>query len=237
MNEKCTIIAAGALALSISASVFANGWYFGGSLGSSSLDSNSLEKSGQDTVILAGSFLDHLFLGSGIDINAGASVGMHLGWQFNPRWSTEVTYSHLGTSSGSSHYSWPASPIWDAGDLVQTYSVQSQALDLCAKYTFPSSSRWAFFAEAGPAIMYNHINYHENFNGAKQAANPSGSQFSTVVGLGVGYHVNHTDFSLRSRYFADHVAGNDTLSSADSYKPTNHDASAWDVNLSADFDL
>jgi hypothetical protein len=236
MKKINTIITVGLLSLLAPANVLANGLYFGGSLGSASLDSNSLVKSGNDTVRLAGSFFD-VFFGSGIVLNPGASVGMHLGWKFNSRWSTEVTYTHLGVSQGSSHYSWPASSLWNAGDLRQNYSIKSQAIDLSAKYTFPSASRWKVFAEGGPAVMLNHINYHENFNGAKQMANPSGSQLSTVVGVGVGYRVNHTDYSLRTRYYADYVNGDDVASSTYAFKPANHDASAWDVNMSADFNL
>ena len=66
-------------------------------------------------------------------MDSGISAGMHLGWQFNSKWSTELSYTDLGTS-GNSHYNWPESSIWNAGDLKQNYSIKSKAVDLSAKY-------------------------------------------------------------------------------------------------------
>ena len=232
------IMTVGSLALLASGSVLANGLYLGGSVGAASLGSHSLYKAGHETMLSAGNIFDAIFENSGIDMHSGVSAGMHLGWQFNSKWSTELSYTDLGTSKGNSHYNWQENqPLWNAGDLKQNYSIKSKAVDLSAKYTFPSSSHWKVFAEAGPAIMFNQMHYDENYNGAKQATNPSGPQVTAVAGVGVGYHFRHMDLNLKTRYFADFASGTDKSSSRYAYKPVGSDTSAWDVAMSADFYL
>ena len=235
------IMIVGSLALLASGSVLANGLYIGGSVGAANSGSNSLYKAGHETVISAGNILDDVFDNSGIHMNSGISAGMHLGWQFNSNWSTELSYTDLGTSKGNSHYNWQESSFWNAGDLKQNYSIKSKAVDLSAKYTFPSSSHWKIFVEAGPAIMFDQMHYDESYKDItkgtdeKQATNPSGSQVTAVAGVGVGYHFRHMDLNLKTRYFADFATGTDKASSEYAYKPVGSDTSAWDVAMSADF--
>ena len=54
-NKKIMIV--GSLALLASGSVLANGLYLGGSVGATSLGSNSLYKAGHETVLSAGNIL------------------------------------------------------------------------------------------------------------------------------------------------------------------------------------
>ena len=84
--------------------------------------------------------------------------------------------------------------------------------------------------------MFNQMHYDENYNGAKQATNPSATSYSRSW-CGCWLPFRHMDLNLKTRYFADFASGTDKASSRYAYKPVGSDTSAWDLAMSADFYL